>query len=80
MTKPPKGYIISAVNEFHLKGTETMTKTMKMIAENAKKYGTYTGTSGNGVWTHEWYTTRNGMLVRITYKNGKMVEAENLGR
>ena len=57
-----------------------MTKAMKMIAENAKKCGTYEGTSGNGVWKHDWYRMSNGTLVRISYKNGKMVEAENLGR
>lgn len=57
-----------------------MTKAMKMRAENAKKYGTFEGTSGNTVWKHEWYRMSNGTLVRISYKSGKLVEAENIGR
>lgn len=56
---------------------------MKKLQEKAnriKEYGIMIGESGNTVWHHEWYKMPMGNLVGISYKNGKLVEVNNLGR
>lgn len=56
-----------------------MTKLQKK-AMKIKESGKFEGTSGNAVWHHEWYRMPMGNLVGISYKNGKLVEVNNLGR
>lgn len=57
-----------------------MTRAKRELAKRILEVGTFKETTGNAVYTNNFYTMPMGNLVNIQYKNGKMCDVINYGR
>lgn len=57
-----------------------MTKAKRELARRILEIGAFKETTGNAVYTNNFYTMLMGNLVNIQYKNGKMCDVINYGR